>query len=111
MKCPVCGHESDGKFCENCGSPLTQNNTQENATNSGYSNPNQNGQATVSSLRTKMVVTTAVSSLQMYRTVRRITAVNSHNHYEHCRRNNRSFDCYYLRCGMQHYSEICRNYR
>ena len=34
MKCPVCGHESDGKFCENCGSPLTQNNTQENATNS-----------------------------------------------------------------------------
>lgn len=43
MKCPVCGHESDGKFCENCGSPLTQNNTQENATNSGYGNPNQNG--------------------------------------------------------------------
>lgn len=34
MNCPVCGHESDGKFCENCGSPLTQNNTQENATNS-----------------------------------------------------------------------------
>lgn len=34
MKCPVCGHESDGKFCENCGSPLTQNNTQENTTNS-----------------------------------------------------------------------------
>lgn len=34
MKCPVCGHESDGKFCENCGSPLTQNNTQENAINS-----------------------------------------------------------------------------
>lgn len=34
MKCPVCGHEADGKFCENCGSPLTQNNTQENATNS-----------------------------------------------------------------------------
>lgn len=34
MKCPVCGHESDGKFCENCGSPLTQNNTQENAANS-----------------------------------------------------------------------------
>lgn len=34
MKCPVCGHESDGKFCENCGLPLTQNNTQENATNS-----------------------------------------------------------------------------
>ena len=33
MKCPVCGHESDGKFCENCGSPLTQNNTQENTTN------------------------------------------------------------------------------
>ena len=43
MKCPVCGHESDGKFCENCGSPLTQSNTQENATNSGYGNPNQNG--------------------------------------------------------------------
>ena len=43
MKCPVCGHESDGKFCENCGSPLTQNNTQENATNSRYGNPNQNG--------------------------------------------------------------------
>ena len=43
MKCPVCGHESDGKFCENCGSPLAQNNTQENATNSGYGNPNQNG--------------------------------------------------------------------
>ena len=34
MKCPVCGHESDGKFCENCGSPLTQNNTQENTANS-----------------------------------------------------------------------------
>lgn len=34
MNCPVCGHESDGKFCENCGSPLIQNNTQENATNS-----------------------------------------------------------------------------
>lgn len=34
MKCPVCGHESDGKFCENCGSPLTQSNTQENTTNS-----------------------------------------------------------------------------
>lgn len=33
MKCPVCGHESDGKFCENCGSPLTQNNTQENTAN------------------------------------------------------------------------------
>lgn len=43
MKCPVCGHESDGKFCENCGSPLTQNNTQENTANSGYGNPNQNG--------------------------------------------------------------------
>ena len=34
MNCPVCGHESDGKFCENCGSPLTQNNTQENTANS-----------------------------------------------------------------------------
>lgn len=34
MKCPVCGHESDGKFCENCGSPLAQNNTQENTANS-----------------------------------------------------------------------------
>lgn len=34
MKCPVCGHESDGKFCENCGSPLTQNNTQGNTANS-----------------------------------------------------------------------------
>ena len=34
MKCPVCGHKSDGKFCENCGSPLTQNNTQENTANS-----------------------------------------------------------------------------
>lgn len=115
MKCPVCGHESDGKFCENCGSPLTQNNTQENATNSvdsfgqnptpeqpnyDYNTENQNydqsnqiiisstirdtttdtviliktAQATVSSLQIHKTAT-ADSSLQMYRTVRRITAV------------------------------------
>ena len=34
MKCPNCGFEANGKFCENCGSPLTQNNTQENTANS-----------------------------------------------------------------------------
>ena len=27
MKCPNCGFESNGKFCENCGSPLAQNGT------------------------------------------------------------------------------------
>lgn len=27
MKCPNCGFEANGKFCENCGSPLAQNGT------------------------------------------------------------------------------------
>lgn len=27
MKCPNCGFESNGKFCENCGSPLAKNGT------------------------------------------------------------------------------------
>lgn len=27
MKCPNCGFESNGKFCENCGSPLAKNST------------------------------------------------------------------------------------
>lgn len=43
MKCPVCGNESDGKFCENCGTPLTQNNTQENTENTnGFDSFGQN---------------------------------------------------------------------
>ena len=30
MKCPNCGFESNGKFCENCGSPLAQNSSRKN---------------------------------------------------------------------------------
>lgn len=30
MKCPNCGFESNGKFCENCGSPLAQNSSRNN---------------------------------------------------------------------------------
>lgn len=111
MKCPVCGHESDGKFCENCGSPLTQNNTQENTANSGYGNPNQNGTScgqqftntqnsyggqqftnapnggNNKSKKTAVIITSVVAGYYL------------------------TFDCHYLRCGMQHYSEICQNYR
>lgn len=30
MKCPNCGFEANGKFCENCGSPLAQNSSRKN---------------------------------------------------------------------------------
>lgn len=30
MKCPNCGFEANGKFCENCGSPLAQNSSRNN---------------------------------------------------------------------------------
>lgn len=43
MKCPNCGFESNGKFCENCGSPLAQNGTQENTESvNGFEQTNQN---------------------------------------------------------------------
>lgn len=30
MKCPNCGFEANGKFCENCGTPLAQNSSRKN---------------------------------------------------------------------------------
>lgn len=43
MKCPNCGNETNGKFCENCGTPLAQNNTQESVNNAnGFDSFNQN---------------------------------------------------------------------
>lgn len=43
MKCPNCGFESNGKFCENCGSPLAQNGTQENTESvNGFEQTNRN---------------------------------------------------------------------
>lgn len=43
MKCPNCGFEANGKFCENCGSPLAQNGTQENTESvNGFEQTNQN---------------------------------------------------------------------
>lgn len=43
MKCPNCGFESNGKFCENCGSLLAQNGTQENTESvNGFEQTNQN---------------------------------------------------------------------
>ena len=67
MKCPVCGHESDGKFCENCGSPLTQNNTQEMQQTADTVIRIKTAQATVNSLQIHKTAT-ADSSLQMHRT-------------------------------------------
>lgn len=110
MKCPVCGHESDGKFCENCGSPLTQNNTQENATNS-VDSFDQNG----TSYGQQFTNTQNSYGGQQFTNVP--NGGNNKGKKDCCYYNKRrcryylTFDCHYLCCGMQHYSEPCQNCR